>query len=900
MSEFEELAEIAQLRRIRAKLDVAHGVATAPGDPGPLLDWIPDVSPGLRAPTHLAPFTETVEASLHGPVNETLSAPIRHGKPIREDSLITMVDGSRRPIREIRIGDAVISGEGRRTFVTGVWDQGELDVLRIETAHGRVLFAEGTHRLLARRKVENRKGGRATRSPVGPRHEVAWVEAGLLRAHARGVVGDRHSIATRANPDRATSSIGGESIARFLGYIIGDGGVTQRGVNWTNADPVVRERFMESARAIHPSVSFRAVDPLTIAVRSPAPAMSRDERRARQAACERARRRGRRGRHNHRPTGPVVALLRRHDVMGHGAHTKRVPRALFSAPDNEIAAFIAAYFECDGTRAARRPDGRAGGNSSITSVSRGLLCDVQTLLSWLGIRSSVHARHAKYKGRPHLSWNLTVLDDARFFDLIPVVGKKAGPSDRSRRYEPTDNNLWDPVVAVEPAGRARCLCITVDRDESFLANDIVTHNTTTIVHAIVWLLAAYMLLGIGPPSIAYVTSAHQRALEVAKQVWRLCRAVGHTFPTKGLAYDKTTATGARVKLGGIFGSWIGDGFTHIICDDLHKNRAEAESRLKREGTIEALENDILTRTDQRGTSTWVIGARWNVNDVVGAMGKRPIPHHHTNLPALGAKDVPLAPWLMSRERLIELRENVGPYVFASLLQGEPRPRGGALFIDTTLTKRLPVDGVFRTAIGIDLSRTSRTRSDPNAAVVLRRHMTAKPSRYDVLKAVKHRGTMTDRVREEGADAIDLGFVRALAVLVREHPDAPIVMYAAESERWLVQLIGKLLLEALGTKFGPRIVLLPIVSRDKFMRAQAFAAAWNTGRVVVEEPKDRDAWQNDYVQQHVEFTGQAGNEDDLVDAGTAAFDYLAAIGTGGGGTPQTTGEGSEADRLGRYV
>lgn len=427
-------------------------------------------------------------------------------------------------------------------------------------------------------------------------------------------------------------------------------------------------------------------------------------------------------------------------------------------------------------------------------------------------------------------------------------------------------------------------------------------KTTLIVAAIVWLLAAYPLLGLGPPAIGFVTFAHQRALEVAKQVWRLCRFVGHSFPTKGLAYDKTTATGARVKLGGIFGAWTGDGFTHVICDDLHPNRAAAESRIQREKTIEAWENDILTRTDARGTSFWTIGARWHVDDVIGVAGKLPVPHHHTNLPALGPGDVPLADWLMSKQMLLDARLTKGPYVFASLYQCEPRPRGGSLFVDVTLAKRLPIDGAFRVAIGIDLARTSRTRSDPNAAVVLRRHMTAKPSRYDVLRSVVHRGTMTDRVREEGADAIDLGFVRQLAALVREFPGAPLVMYAAESERWLVMLVERLLAEALslGAGKGPRVVLLPIVSRDKFMRAQGFAAAWNTGRVVIEEPKDREAWQNDYVQQHVEFTGQAGNQDDQVDAGVAAFDHLEAQGARGQGKSGGTGEGSEAERVGRYV
>ena len=64
--------------------------------------------------------------------------------------------------------------------------------------------------------------------------------------------------------------------------------------------------------------------------------------------------------------------------------------------------------------------------------------------------------------------------------------------------------------------------------------------------------------------------------------------------------------------------------------------------------------------------------------------------------------------------------------------------------------------------------------------------------------------------------------------------------------------------------------------DKLIRATPYATAWNAGRVLVPEflpadtPADRD-WLEDFVQEHLDFTGSGKETDDQVDAGAAGYD-----------------------------
>jgi len=419
-------------------------------------------------------------------------------------------------------------------------------------------------------------------------------------------------------------------------------------------------------------------------------------------------------------------------------------------------------------------------------------------------------------------------------------------------------------------------------------------KTSLLQHAIPWLLRKDPTR-----SILYLSYAHGFARKQTARALTIAHRAGVGLGGSRRKDEWQTLAGGQVKAAGIGGQITGEGFTDIIIDDPHKNRAEAESRLIREGVLEALDNDVFTREDPRGTSIYLVHARWHVNDAIGVYSRAEHGRFdYTNLPALDRSGKSLAPWLWSEAFLKEKELSVGPYVWASLYQGQPQPRGGALFVDVSLVIELRKGGPLREAIGFDLAHTAKTRSDHHAAVHMRRHMDQKPGVYDVPEAIAMRGTLGDRRRSRDGEVVDRGFIQAIVPMIRRNPAAALVMYAWEREEGVIRSFEAQLSAALGQRV--RIHILDIEGRDKWIRSsEGYAPAWNDGRVLIPSPKSRDGWQNGFVAQHVAFSGLHGEENDLVDAGTAAFDFLVRIGSGGG-KPRTTGEGSEADRMSRYV
>lgn len=407
------------------------------------------------------------------------------GKPLHEDTLVTMFDGSRRPIKNLVVGDRVISGRGRVTEVLAVYDQGPLEVLKITTRSGRKVVAEGTHRFLTQR---------------------GWVEAKDLRSHdtrgsgaRKGPNGEPYGrgdvLQVRYGMSRQTVPMSA-SAARFLGYMTGDGGCTQpTGLKFSNIDSHVLAKFSSCCTDL--GMRLRQVNKADWAIlyADPLPEMTSAEKVARRkaqqkvsAAAYRRRKIAGDGPRKKAVHHPGRLLLLKHGMLGIKSAQKRVPTAIFAANNDAIAEFIGAYFECDGTRqegkeSALFESGKRPPTASFSSVSMALLQEVQSLLGRLGIRTSLRLKNGRYKGKPHVSWRLSVLDLHRFFADIPMVGAKSGSSFASRRREPVDGQAKDPVMSVEPTGQARCLCITVADDESFVANDFVTHNTHVMLQA---------------------------------------------------------------------------------------------------------------------------------------------------------------------------------------------------------------------------------------------------------------------------------------------------------------------------------------------------------------------------------------------------------------------------------
>ncbi len=356
-----------------------------------------------------------------------------------------------------------------------------------------------------------------------------WKEVGELSP------GDR--IAVPKNLPYFGNEVMPSKHIKLLAYIIGDGGVTGRGVRFSNGSKLIISEMNDIASSLKLTLRKIAGDNVDYAITS-----------------------GRRGRgHNE-----AIKILRKHDVFGRGSHNKRVPKAIFRAPKGQIAMFINRLFACDGWACVSRHITR-GEQAEIgyCSVSKKLIYDIQHLLLRFGIMCNVSTKKVKYKGGHNNAYVLSITrqdsilrfaDEINIFtkedavqsvvdyannksmngneETIPMgiwnhieakrkaknmtktevaTGQKAPcrNSDRKLRmqYAPSVNKVkryalnmqdedlydladsdifWDAIKSINSIGEDKTYDLSVEDTHNFIANDIVVHNTSTFVIFAIW------------------------------------------------------------------------------------------------------------------------------------------------------------------------------------------------------------------------------------------------------------------------------------------------------------------------------------------------------------------------------------------------------------------------------
>lgn len=143
---------------------------------------------------------------------------------------------------------------------------------------------------------------------------------------------------------------------------------------------------------------------------------------------------------------------------------------------------------------------------------------------------------------------------------------------------------------------------------------------------------------------------------------------------------------AKMQAVGIGGSINGRGGLCVICDDLVKNREEAESQTTRDKAWNALTNDLMTRVAPVHI-IFLIGTRWHMDDPIGRVKEKNNPEdpkydpefpQYDNLDFKARNDDGsyLFPERFPPEWYIAQFANLGAYSAAALLQSEPVAKGG--------------------------------------------------------------------------------------------------------------------------------------------------------------------------------------------------------------------------------
>jgi hypothetical protein len=411
--------------------------------------------------------------------------------------------------------------------------------------------------------------------------------------------------------------------------------------------------------------------------------------------------------------------------------------------------------------------------------------------------------------------------------------------------------------------------------------------------------------------IAYAAYSLLVSYERSKLCAEMARRAGVKF-----AGSKPRAALWRTDAGGCFfatgtgGAFTSFGFDLIIVDDPHKDRAEADSSLKRQRVHDWFSSTAGTRLEPGG-SIVVTHTRWHPDDLIGHLlaadkalpeARRQWDPYAFPVRYAGEDGIERALWpeRYPLEALQRIQDRTTKYDWWSLYMCSPRPRGDQVFDGVTYYTELPKQGI-RYGIGVDLAYTASTQADHSVAVV----MAESGGKFFVVEVLR---------RQCAAPK----FAAELKELAGRYPSAKMLTYAYGPEKGSVDFIRKLGLKRLSSVQA---------SGDKFVRASPLAAAWNAGDVQVpqsklqafeemgaadpsyvehviaespelgeEIPKDSDEFPfvSPLLKELRAFTGMNDPHDDQVDALAAAFDVL-------GGLKVTSGEKHKPlPPVGRYV
>lgn len=426
--------------------------------------------------------------------------------------------------------------------------------------------------------------------------------------------------------------------------------------------------------------------------------------------------------------------------------------------------------------------------------------------------------------------------DARLEMLLPATcGGETLPEfiGRVSPHLPPPKHL-DPLIGLLERVR-------VERIKAVLTMPPGHIKTTTILHALAWMVDRNPV-----DTNAYVTYAK----EVAGSKSRICRSMardaGVFLETENLSEWRTAAGGGLLATG-INGALTSQRVTGVlVIDDPYKNREQADSAAWQRTVDDFYREVAITRLEH--ASIIVVHTRWRQDDLAGACIAKG--WECINLPAIAEADDPIGrkpgealwPKMYPLKYLEEQRQELGEWSFQALYQGQPRPKGHALFgAPPTFydPKQIKMEGIIYVAG--DPAASDSTRADHSVGIAILTKGFGADRRAYVLGLIRGQWTVP-------------AYARAVHAFQKGYRGAPVGIEAVAGFKSVGQILREL-------EPGLNVIdLFPV--GDKFQRAQAVAQAWNTGRILlpVNQP-----WTGPLVTELQKFTGIGDEQDDQVDA-----------------------------------
>lgn len=547
---------------------------------------------------HIGVICEHLEAVTRREIrNLIVNEPPRCAKPVGKDTLVLKSTGEQVAIKDIKVGDKVLTGEGRFKKVLGKHCQGKIPTLKIKTYCHREVIAAPDHPFFTAN---------------------GWLNASSL------AVGD--ILAATSMVEDFGSEMSDEE-ARLLGYFIGDGCLTGGALNITACDLVEMEDIQ------------LCCDKLGFTVNKQQYAMHKKPAHHSQTTSRLNIKKG---------INAPREWARGHGIAEKNSYTKRVPAKIMISNFKAIQNFLGAYFACDGSVANKNSKDnskRTDRGISITSVSHEMIKDVQHLFMRLGIRSRIRKKVIKIKtkaqGDFYTSYILEIgsQDDVcNFIKQIPIYHSKLEKLKTLRVQRQRFDNRYmpDAIIEILDNGPEECYCLEIKDDHTFTANDLIVHNSTVV--SICW--PAWVWINCPSEQFLFASYAHQLSMRDSVKCRRLIesdwfkRRWGDVFHLLGdqntkvkyennkAGYRIATSTGASVT---------GFGANFLVIDD-GNSAGDVQSDARRDTANSWLDGVWSTRlNDPKRDCRVIIQQRLHENDMTGHILKNDTDKNWTHL-----------------------------------------------------------------------------------------------------------------------------------------------------------------------------------------------------------------------------------------------------------------------------
>ena len=421
-------------------------------------------------------------------------------------TLITMADGTRSPVEDLRVGNQVMAWNGSKLEAAPVKAIGTppiKPIVKITTRRGRELTCTADHPILAQ-KLRMRSNGRTYRLSGEP---DTWIAAGELQPGQRIRIALGH-LAGEAGHLPA-------NVAYFLGAMTGDGRIHSAGggsLTWSHDKNVgAINRMADIVHSLGGDLRQRSGHPNESAVTTG----------------------GNRG------AGSLIRGIVNESGLG-GTHSfdKFVPEMITAGGPAAWRAFLSGYFDADGCMY----EGHGGNNPSAafwTSTSRELLEGSQHLLALLGINSSIYlmrgprAGHLfpngpydtrseyslRVSGGSEISKLAGVLDlghSEKHHKLAKYLGCESDVRNRAGQFD------YDLIKDVCWLGDGQAVGVEIDSLHTFVTSGIITHNTRQFQRSEICLLYGVppILIGDTKETTAWGTGVEQITLGAITYTFR--------------------------------------------------------------------------------------------------------------------------------------------------------------------------------------------------------------------------------------------------------------------------------------------------------------------------------------------------------------------------------------------